>query len=149
ILISERAQEEMYATLCMASLNTGSDQVRVRVLGHPPPLLVKGDTAEEAHITPQPPLGVFPVDEGVVDTFTLPKGTSVLFYTDGLVDAYDNDSSARLEVAGLRRLFVDLLERDVPFAQLPEHLVDEAERCNGGPLQDDVAILLINHGEPE
>ena len=149
ILISERAQEEMYATLCMASLNTGGDQVRVRVLGHPPPLLVKGDTAEEAHITPQPPLGVFPVDESVVDTFTLPQGTSVLFYTDGLVDAYDNDASARLEVAGLRRLFVGLLEQGVPLAQLPEHLVDEAERCNGGPLQDDVAILLINHGEPE
>src|SRR5699024_12659546 len=107
------------------------------------------DTGEEARLTPRPRSGVFPVDESVADTFALPQGTSVLFYTDGLVDAYDNDSSARLEVAGLRRLFVDLLERDVPFAQLPEHLVDEAERCNGGPLQDDVAILLINHGEPE
>src|SRR5699024_2869143 len=145
----ERAQEEMYATLCMASLDTGSEQVRVRVLGHPPPLIVIDGVVEEAVVTPQPPLGVFPVEEGVVDTVTLPESASVLFYTDGLVDAHDNDPSARLEVAGLRRLFVGLLKRDVALAQLPEHLVDEAERCNGGPLQDDVAILLINHGEPE
>ncbi|WP_159943059.1 MULTISPECIES: PP2C family protein-serine/threonine phosphatase [unclassified Nocardiopsis] len=150
ILVSERAQEEMYATLCMASLDTGDDRVRLRVLGHPPPLLLgPGGSVAETPATPQPPLGVFPVEQGDTDEVVLPVGSTMLFYTDGLVDAYDGAPPARLEVAGLRRMVDGVLSRGVSLPDLPEHLVDEAERSNGGPLQDDVAMLLITHGEPE
>ncbi|GHC94713.1 serine/threonine phosphatase [Nocardiopsis terrae] len=149
LLVSERAQEEMYATLCMASLDTGSDRARVRVLGHPPPMVVTDGVAEEIQAVPQPPLGVFPVDQEEAAEIVLPKGASMLFYTDGLVDAYDGGPPARLEVAGLRRMVNGALTQGVALNNLPEHLVDEAERSNGGPLQDDVAMLLVNHGEPE
>ncbi|WP_017536332.1 PP2C family protein-serine/threonine phosphatase [Nocardiopsis alba] len=149
LLATERAQEEMYATLCMTSLDTGSDRARVRSLGHPPPMIVKGGVAEEIQAVPQPPLGVFPVDQDEFTEVVLPRGVSLLFYTDGLVDAYDGGPPARLEVAGLRRLVNGVLGQGVALNNLPEHLVDEAERSNGGPLQDDVAMLLITHGEPE
>ena len=149
ILVSERAQEEMYATLCMASLDTGSDRVRTRVLGHPPPMIVQDGVVEEVPATPQPPLGVFPVEQSDTDEVVLPRGASMLFYTDGLVDAYDGGPPARLEVAGLRRMVTGILDQGVSLSRLPEHLVDEAERSNGGPLQDDVAMLLITHGDPE
>jgi serine phosphatase RsbU (regulator of sigma subunit) len=149
ILVSERAQEEMYATLCMASLDTGSDRVRTRVLGHPPPMVIQDGVVEEAQATPQPPLGVFPVEQSDTDEVVLPHGASMLFYTDGLVDAYDGGPPARLEVAGLRRMVSGVLDQGVSLSRLPEHLVDEAERSNGGPLQDDVAMLLITHGDPE
>nr|WP_218898449.1 SpoIIE family protein phosphatase [Nocardiopsis aegyptia] len=149
ILVSERAQEEMYATLCMASLDTGSDRVRTRVLGHPPPMVVQDGTVVEAPATPQPPLGVFPVEQTDTDEVVLPRGASMLFYTDGLVDAYDGGPPSRLEVSGLRRMVSGILDQGVSLSRLPEHLVDEAERSNGGPLQDDVAMLLITHGDPE
>ncbi|MFE3457774.1 PP2C family protein-serine/threonine phosphatase [Nocardiopsis aegyptia] len=149
ILVSERAQEEMYATLCMASLDTGSDRVRTRVLGHPPPMIVQDGTVVEAPATPQPPLGVFPVEQTDTDEVVLPRGASMLFYTDGLVDAYDGGPPSRLEVSGLRRMVSGILDQGVSLSRLPEHLVDEAERSNGGPLQDDVAMLLITHGDPE
>ncbi|WP_304455743.1 PP2C family protein-serine/threonine phosphatase [Nocardiopsis sp. YSL2] len=149
ILVSERAQEEMYATLCMASLDTGTDRVRTRVLGHPPPMIVQDGVVEEVPATPQPPLGVFPVEQSDTDEVVLPRGASMLFYTDGLVDAYDGGPPARLEVAGLRRMVSGILDQGVSLSRLPEHLVDEAERSNGGPLQDDVAMLLITHGDPE
>ncbi|OLT28857.1 protein phosphatase [Nocardiopsis sp. CNR-923] len=146
ILVSERAQEEMYATLCMASLDTGTDRVRVRLLGHPPPLVIQDGSVVEAQASPQPPLGVFPVEAADVDEVVLPVGASMLFYTDGLVDAYDGRPPARLEVAGLRRMVSGVLDQGVSLRRLPEHVVDEAERSNGGPLQDDVAMLLIAHG---
>lgn len=149
ILVSERAQEEMYATLCMASLDTGDDRVRLRVLGHPPPLVLRGGAVAETPVAPQPPLGVFPVEQGGTDEVVLPVGASMLFYTDGLVDAYDGSPPARLEVAGLRRMVDGVLGEGVSLRDLPERLVDEAERSNGGPLQDDVAMLVITHGEPE
>lgn len=150
ILVSERAQEEMYATLCMASLDTGTDRMRVRVLGHPPPMVIRDGAVEEIQASPQPPLGVFPVEpDAEPDVFSLPEGSSVLFYTDGLVDAYDDGPPERLEVQGLRRLVGRVLGQGVSLNHLPEHVVDEAERSNGGPLQDDVAMLLVKHGEPK
>lgn len=68
-----------------------------------------------------------------------------MLYTDGLVDAYDGSPPNRLEVGGLRRMVGDVLARGTSIVDLPEHLVDEAEHYNGGPLQDDVAMLLITH----
>lgn len=150
ILVSERAQEEMYATLCMSSLDTGSDRMRVRVLGHPPPMVLRDGVVEEIPATPQPPLGVFPVEtEAEPDSFLLSEGSSVLFYTDGLVDAYDDGPPERLEVGGLRNLVARVLDQGVSLNHLPEYVVDEAERSNGGPLQDDVAMLLVKHGDPQ
>lgn len=70
-----------------------------------------------------------------------------MLYTDGLVDAYDGNSSDRLGVTGLARIVEDILASGTPIGELPERLVDEAEQHNGGPLQDDVAMLLITYGK--
>ncbi|MFC4560348.1 PP2C family protein-serine/threonine phosphatase [Nocardiopsis mangrovi] len=147
ILISERAQEEMYATLCQASLDTGSERARIRLLGHPPPLALFDGVVEEIAASPRPPLGVFPdVAETEVEEFAFPRGATLMLYTDGLVDAYDGGPPERLGVAGLRTILTGTLAQGTSIVDLPEHLVDEAERRNGGPLQDDVAMLLLTHG---
>jgi serine phosphatase RsbU (regulator of sigma subunit) len=148
ILISERAQDEMYATLCQASLDTGSERARIRLLGHPPPLAIRDGAVEEVAASPRPPLGVFPDGPPEVEEFPFPRGATLLLYTDGLVDAYDGGPPQRLEVDGLRRVLTDVLARGTSIVDLPERLVDEAERYNGGPLQDDVAMLLLTHGGP-
>ncbi|MBB5999582.1 serine phosphatase RsbU (regulator of sigma subunit) [Streptomonospora salina] len=145
ILISERAQEEMYATLCQVSLDAGSEDARIRLFGHPPPLVLQDGGVEEVSVAPRPPLGVFPDRETEVEDFRLPRGATLMLYTDGLVDAYDGSPPNRLEVGGLRRMVGDVLARGTSIVDLPEHLVDEAEHYNGGPLQDDVAMLLITH----
>lgn len=131
-------------------LDTGTDRMRVRVLGHPPPMVLRNGVVEEIPASPQPPLGVFPMDtEAEPDAFSLPEGSSVLFYTDGLVDAYDDGPPERLEVEGLRNLVARVLDQGVSLNHLPEYVVDEAERSNGGPLQDDVAMLLVKHSDPQ
>ncbi|WP_141924965.1 PP2C family protein-serine/threonine phosphatase [Haloactinospora alba] len=146
VLMSERAQDEMYATLCQASLDTGSDQVRIRLFGHPPPLLIQDGEVAEVPASPRPPMGVFPGADIDVEEFALPRGATLLLYTDGLVDAHDGNEG-RLEVQGLRRILDGVLRGGVATVDVPESLVDEAERHNGGPLQDDVAMLLLTHGE--
>lgn len=145
ILISERAQEEMYATLCQTSLDTGSERARIRLLGHPPPLMIDNGVVTEIPATPRPPLGVYPEPVDRVEEFALPQGATVMFYTDGLVDAYDTPPE-RLGVDGLRRILTGTLSGGVSIRDLPEPLVDQVEGRNGGPLQDDVAMLLIMHG---
>lgn len=146
ILISERAQEEMYATLCQVSLDTGGDRARLRLFGHPPPLLITGGDVAEVSATPHPPLGVFPDSETLVEEFAFPRGSTLMLYTDGLVEAYDGAPPNRLEVTGLRRILGDVLSAGTSIVDLPERVVDDAEQSNGGPLQDDVAMLLVTHG---
>lgn len=161
ILISERAQEEMYATLCQASMDTDDERLRVRLLGHPPPLAFEpqvdgahepASEIVEVKANPNPPLGTFaPNGVGVpavpeVAEHSFPKGSSLLLYTDGLVDAYDGAPPDRLGVGGLCRLLDSVRRKNPAASELPKLLVDEAELANGGPLQDDVAMLLITHG---
>lgn len=146
ILVSERAQEEMYATLCQISMDKGSEEPRIRLFGHPPPLVLTHEVAE-VRAAPRPPLGMFPETEAEVERFHFPRGATLMLYTDGLVDAYDGGSSERLGVTGLTRIVGGILGAGASIAELPERLVDEAERNNGGPLQDDVAMLLVTHGE--
>lgn len=147
VLISERAQDEVYATLCQVSLDTGSECLRVRLLGHPPPLAVAAGAVDSVEITasPRPPLGVFPEAGMTVEEYPFPPGTTLLLYTDGLIDAYDSAPPDRIGVAGLRRCLTEGLKSGLDPFELPGYLVDEAERKNGGPLQDDVAMLLITH----
>lgn len=148
ILVSERAQDEMYATLCQASLDVDREQARIRLFGHPPPLLVSGGEVKEIPAAPRPPLGVLPDDAIEIESVAFPRGSTLLFYTDGLVDAFDGGPPDRLEVQGLCRIITEVLGRGCTLADLPGLVVDEAERRNGGPLQDDVAMLLVTYGEP-
>ncbi|WP_133743150.1 PP2C family protein-serine/threonine phosphatase [Actinorugispora endophytica] len=147
ILVSERTQEEMYATLCQISLDKGSEAPRIRLFGHPPPLVLTHEVTE-VRAVPRPPLGMFPEPEAEVECFHFPRGATLMLYTDGLVDAYDGgDGTERLGVTGLARIVGGVLAAGVPVGELPERLVNEAEQHNGGPLQDDVAMLLVTHGE--
>ncbi|WP_285759548.1 PP2C family protein-serine/threonine phosphatase [Nocardiopsis ansamitocini] len=146
ILISERAQDEMYATLCQISLDKDSEDPRIRLFGHPPPLVLT-DRVVQVEAVPRPPLGLFPEAETRVERFPFPRGSTLMLYTDGLVDAYEGSGTERLGVAGLSRIVEGVLGSGVSIVDLPERLVDEAESHNGGPLQDDVAMLLVTHGE--
>ncbi len=148
ILLSERAQEEMYATLCQVSIDRGTEEARIRLFGHPPPLVLSPDLrVTEVNAEPRPPLGMFPDAEAEVERFPFPQGSTLMLYTDGLVDAYAGNGSDRLGVTGLARIVEAALAAQTPIGELPERLVDEAEQHNGGPLQDDVAMLLVTYGE--
>ncbi|HWS39312.1 MAG TPA: transcriptional regulator, partial [Actinoplanes sp.] len=52
----------------------------------------------------------------------------------------------RLDVDGLCKLLDEPDARGRPLPELPEWLVARADRDNGGPLTDDVAMLLISRG---
>ncbi|QVQ54826.1 fused response regulator/phosphatase [Spiractinospora alimapuensis] len=159
ILVSERGQQEMYATLCQVSVDDGSDRLRVRLFGHPPPLMTGPaigmthpgavpNEITELRTDPHPPLGTLPphdlpqYPEAAEHHF--PAGSALLLYTDGLLDAHDGSADRpRIGLDGLRQLVKTTSTAGSPVAELPKVVVDAAEQRNGGPLQDDVAMLLI------
>jgi hypothetical protein len=75
-----------------------------------------------------------------------------MIYTDGLIEGSaagfdEDDPDGLLWNTGLLRLLAE--HRYEPLAQLPGRLVERAEELNGGPLLDDVAILLLSSREDD
>nr|WP_091944656.1 SpoIIE family protein phosphatase [Trujillella endophytica] len=136
---------DVLATAAVARLEQTDDELARGVTrlrwanaGHPPPLIVQpdGSVADVATWHGDLMLGV---DAGAVrreSVVTLDRGTTVLLYTDGLVERRDSDLDA-----GILRLRATLTE----LAHLPlQQLLDEVlERLVDGRPEDDVALVAV------
>ncbi len=137
LLVTERHDPRLFTTACTVTISGRS--AAVRVAGHPPPVALWSSA------TLTPPVGL-PLGVGTAESWPpllveLPPGWALLLYTDGVIEARDPATGEFLWIDGL----LDLLaaHRAVPYAELPARLVERAETYNGGPLLDDVAILLL------
>jgi serine phosphatase RsbU (regulator of sigma subunit) len=94
-----------------------------------------------------PVLGVFDDAERPASRFAL-SGTdwALLMYTDGLIEGRSGPGDKRLDITGLRDLITSAPARQLPRADLPSWLAEQAEKANEGPLADDVAMLLLTEG---
>jgi serine phosphatase RsbU (regulator of sigma subunit) len=147
ILMSERRAAEIFVTLATVAVDTTSGTAQVRTAGHPPPILITEHGARPLTVAPSIVLGLVPGVENKSTQIELPHaGWNLLVYTDGLIEARDGDDWIGTD--GLCRMIDRYLHGGGGFAGLPEHLVAEAERSNGGPLADDVAMLLLSGGSP-
>jgi serine phosphatase RsbU (regulator of sigma subunit) len=137
LLVSERHDSRLFTTACMLTIS--GDTAVVRLAGHPPPVALWSSTM----LTPPVglPLGVATGETWPPLTVPLPPGWALLLYTDGLIEARDPTSGDFLWIDGLLELLA--AERVASRAELPARLVERAEAYNGGPLLDDVAILLL------
>ena len=152
VLVSERHDRSLFTTVSTVAIRTDatwSSEALVRLAGHPPPVSL---LPSPKPIAPPVglPLGV--VDDATWDTLDVRLGPewALLLYTDGLIEGRGADPAEPLWEEGL----LDLLgrERDTELQRLPARLVECAQEFNGGPLSDDVAILLLSsdatRGEP-
>jgi len=144
VLISERRIEEIFATLAMVTVDFTRGEAAVRLAGHPPPLLLTGDDVHVVQATYGPVLGVLERSERPATHVRFHDGDwTVLIYTDGLIEGRAGAGDQRLDVAGLCSLITSPAGRAVTRADLPAWLVKQAEEANGGPLADDVAMLML------
>jgi serine phosphatase RsbU (regulator of sigma subunit) len=147
ILVSERRAEEIFATLATVTVDTGASTALVRTAGHPPPVLIAAGRARPLQVASSIVLGLLPGATNEATQIRLPGSDwSILVYTDGLIEARDGNNWIGTD--GLCRMIDSYLHAGGAPDGLPEHLVAEAERRNGGPLADDVAMLLLSGGPP-
>jgi serine phosphatase RsbU (regulator of sigma subunit)/DNA-binding response OmpR family regulator/two-component sensor histidine kinase len=120
---------------CVYAVFDATDQaLRFANAGHLPPLLTSRDGTVEQLTAAGPPLGAGYFGLGT-QAVQLSLGTSVAFYTDGLVEHRGQD----LDV-GIQALAKQLREHAVsPLSGIPERLVEAL--LPHGP-EDDVAILM-------
>ena len=147
VLTAERHAEDVFATVCDMTLAPDLTQAEVRVGGHPAPLLVRGGRVEEVRLAARGPL------LGLVDEATWPAATvrlgqewGLMLFTDGVIEGRTPDGS-RLDVRGLVELAADAAATGGSLGGLADDVIAAAERANGGPLPDDVALFLLGTGE--
>ncbi len=129
------------ATLLVAVLDPRDGTLTVASAGHPPPVVAPPDgTAVYLPVEPGPPLGTLPGTYEETAVHLVPGSTLVL-YTDGLVEQRDASLDTGLEQ--LRRA-VDGL--GLPPSATADHVLEALDRKDGG--DDDVALLVLSWTGP-
>ncbi|GAB1688298.1 PP2C family protein-serine/threonine phosphatase [Krasilnikovia sp. M28-CT-15] len=146
VLMSERRAREIFATVASVVLDLGRDRATVRLAGHPPPVLLRAGRAEPVAARRGIMLGVCPTPTPATELDFSGADWSLLMYTDGLIDGHAGAGPERLDVPGLCTLLDEPAGHGIAVPDLPGWLVGRAEQANGGPLADDVAMLLISRG---
>jgi CheY-like chemotaxis protein len=156
VLISERHAPGLFTTLCTVAFLDGEHgpEARFRVAGHPPPILMGEPDGKPAEVPHRlgPPLGVIKDLEWEPTTVALPQRWALLMYSDGLIEGFSGPArDDRLWSTGLVGLVAEerrCAEGGGVDPDLPARLVERAESLNGGPLGDDVAILMLTNEAP-
>jgi serine phosphatase RsbU (regulator of sigma subunit) len=146
VLMTERRAREVFATVASVVIDLARNKATVRLAGHPPPVLLADGLAAPVPARTGIVLGVRPSPTPATDVEFAGDDWSLLMYTDGLIEGHTGVGNERLDVPGLCAVLDEPAARDVPLAALPAWLVGRAEQANGGPLADDVAMLLICRG---
>ena len=134
-LLLEAGAEHM-ATMIYGVLDTETGELRVANAGHPPPLLATGTgTARLLDGGSGPPIGALPGARYPEGCTVLAPGTTVLLYTDGLVE----DRTTPLE-QGLERLRRAAADAPQELESFCAHLL---RRLGASSCDDDVALLAV------
>jgi serine phosphatase RsbU (regulator of sigma subunit)/anti-sigma regulatory factor (Ser/Thr protein kinase) len=127
-------------TLLVGVLASDLSLLRYVSAGHPPPLVVgpRGAAFAPDHAA-NPPLGLPSAPSFVEEEVAMPPGTSVLLYTDGLIERRDESLETGFE--RLRSTAEEIFDGSV----LADQITDLLERVIDGPRPaDDVALMLLH-----
>jgi serine phosphatase RsbU (regulator of sigma subunit) len=143
VLVSERHDQRLFTTATTVVID--GDTVTVRIAGHPAPVSLR---PHPETIGPPVglPLGILPGTSWDGTTTTLTPGWALLLHSDGLVEGRGPVPGDLLWPEGLLELL--RAEDATPLDVLPVRLVERATALNGGPLLDDVAILILSGEQP-
>jgi len=145
--IFSSANELMFATACCVSFDLKTCKIQHANAGHPLPMVIEpGGTVRIARVPEAalgPALGLFGDAKYEHITADLIPAKRVLFYTDGLTEAR-NDQQAEFEESGLTAV----LQANVgqPFPALLDAVVRSAVEFTGTPVfEDDVCLLGVGY----
>jgi sigma-B regulation protein RsbU (phosphoserine phosphatase) len=139
-------KEDMFITMAYTILDHQSSSVTLCRAGHDAPLLYRVKDKSVSRINP-PGMAVGIDSGGVFNrvtndfTLTLETGDCLLFYTDGVTEAFD----AQGDEFGMERLIESLVDSagDGP-AEMIARLTDDVRAFIGAfPQQDDITIIAI------
>ncbi|WP_433891500.1 PP2C family protein-serine/threonine phosphatase [Streptomyces sp. CA-111067] len=145
VLEHERADDEIFATLCTLVIAPDRRSADLYLAGHPAPLLARPGAAPELLPSDDggPALGLLPDADWQPVPVRLDGDWRLMLYTDGLIEGRIGQGSRRLGQDGMLTITTRLLEQGLGGEALLDAAVTEARELNGGELTDDVALVLL------
>ncbi|MEV8596544.1 fused response regulator/phosphatase [Streptomyces sp. NPDC052012] len=148
VLEHERADDEIFATLCTVDIAPDGRRAGLCLAGHPSPLLAR--PGFPARLLPYdnngPALGLLPGARWPRMQVELGAEWSLMLYTDGLIEGRVGESGERLGQDGMVEMVRRQLALGLRGEELLQAAVNEVRELNGGELTDDVAVLLLDRG---
>ncbi|WP_411093249.1 PP2C family protein-serine/threonine phosphatase [Streptomyces sp. 049-1] len=146
VLEHERADDEIFATLCAVDISPDGRRAGLCLAGHPSPLVAA--PGRPARLLPYdnngPALGLLPGARWPRMQVELGAEWSLMLYTDGLIEGHVGEGRERLGQDGMvemvRRQFAEGLQGE----QLLRATVNQVRELNGGELADDLAVVLLD-----
>jgi serine phosphatase RsbU (regulator of sigma subunit)/predicted ester cyclase len=136
-----RIPSNMFVTCFYAVLDPEDGTLRYANAGHDPPYMRRSnDDADELRARGMP-LGLMPSMSYEEQVASLSEGESVLFYSDGLVEAHDPEG----QMFSFPRLRALISELGVEERALLDFLMEELERFTGEgwEQEDDITLLTL------
>jgi serine phosphatase RsbU (regulator of sigma subunit) len=148
VLVHERNDSATFTTVCALSIEPGRDAATMYLSGHPAPLVEAGTGWSRLPQRSGPALGLIAGASWSPVPVDLPaRPWSVLLYTDGAVEGRVEGGEQRLGSDGLVRLLSTgaavRRHRAGDHGGLLDALTGDITRLHGGPLPDDMALLLV------
>ena len=140
LLIQERQSDHIFATVASLSLDLRRGTVAIVLAGHPAPIRLDGGPPRLlTREPPRPPLGVGYSSPPAAHRVELGGDWTLLFYSDGIYEGRVAGQEERLGIDGLLRTLADTPADGFD----PDRVIDRVEALNRGPLDDDVALLVV------
>ncbi|MER5183601.1 SpoIIE family protein phosphatase [Streptomyces sp. NPDC002896] len=147
VLEHERADDEIFATLCTVDIAPDERRAGLCLAGHPSPLIARQGGRAEL-LAPEensgPALGLLERARWPRRQVELGAAWSLMLYTDGLIEGRIGQGNQRLGQDGMVELVRRQLAAGLKGEELLEAAVNEVRDLNGGDLTDDVAVLLLD-----
>lgn len=148
VLENERADDEIFATLCTVDIAPDGRRAGVCLAGHPAPLAVRPGRAPRLLPSDNngPALGLLPGARWPRREIQLGGSWSLMMYTDGLIEGRVGKGVQRLGQEGMVEIVSRGLASGLRGEELLDNTVTEVRTLNGGELTDDLAVLLLDRG---
>jgi sigma-B regulation protein RsbU (phosphoserine phosphatase) len=137
----DRTIRGMFITAVLGRIVAQSSRIEFSVAGHFAPILRRGiGKVEEPTIEASPPLGVVRDLQFALNEIKVLPGTQAIFYTDGLIESF-NESREAFSMDRLRKVLAQPLNGS---EQIVEALIEAEAEHRGDILpHDDLTILTI------
>jgi serine phosphatase RsbU (regulator of sigma subunit)/uncharacterized glyoxalase superfamily protein PhnB len=137
-LFFENATDGAYATFLFAAYDDQTRGLRYANCGQYAPMLLRSDGSLERLDSTCTVLGLFEKWDCQVEERQLSAGDVLLFYTDGITEAFSESG----DEFGEERLLEALREhRSAPPRELVGRIIDEVRRFSPGEQHDDLTLL--------
>jgi serine phosphatase RsbU (regulator of sigma subunit) len=138
-LFFENTIESAYATLFFAEYDSKARRLRYANCGHLPALILRSDDTLDRLTSTCTVLGLFEDWDCEIGESTLFRGDTLVLYTDGVTEAFDDQG----QEFGERRLIESLRRhRDLRPRELLNGILEDVKRFSPSEQQDDITVLV-------